>query len=596
MKEEKKMPVKITINSPEFGHSLAPEGAHTITTHLPGWSSAYGLLKGDMSIITRLRSLYPRFGPFGVVKQLSMAVHEKLGLSETQTCFVWACPDALDKTRLYACSPAREHKLRVKNPADISETVVRVQLGPDLLKLHVIIGPVAYSKALVQAWQTLGSGASTRLAEALLPEVDSFMSTAVADDDKAQLRDGLPEDQSHAALRNRILELLQRSPIDPERASQLTLGDIYVYPSGMTAICRAREALLAYRPGKVLALGSIFKYAWQLFDEDEAGGMKHFGACLEEGFMAQIAEWLEAEQAEGRQVSHCFLEFPSNPLLVAADLRELRKLADKYGFPIVVDDTIGSFANIDLLPVADVVMTSLSKSFSGYSNVLGGSNVLNPSLVRHYPALSREFAARHLNELFARDASVLVQNSADYLARTAVLNRNASAMAAALAHATDLVVAVNHPAHLGPANRANYDAFLRRPSSSPSFSPTADATTAAATAVEADPWLPGDTCLLSVDFSDVATAVAFYDACAFAIAQGPHLGAHRTLAIPFSTLMWHLDEAQGRYHAAYGCRAAQVRLSAGLEDEAELVAVVETALAEARLVLGKGESGAVKVN
>jgi cystathionine beta-lyase/cystathionine gamma-synthase len=37
----------------------------------------------------------------------------------------------------------------------------------------------------------------------------------------------------------------------------------------------------------------------------------------------------------------------------------------------VIDDTIGSFCNIDVLPVADVVVTSITKSLSGYANVCG---------------------------------------------------------------------------------------------------------------------------------------------------------------------------------------------------------------------------------
>ena len=67
-----------------------------------------------------------------------------------------------------------------------------------------------------------------------------------------------------------------------------------------------------------------------------------------------------------------FTEFPSNPLLRCADLPRLRKLADKYDFLIVVDETIGNLVNFEVLPYADVVVSSLSKVFSGDSNVMGG--------------------------------------------------------------------------------------------------------------------------------------------------------------------------------------------------------------------------------
>jgi cystathionine gamma-synthase len=67
-----------------------------------------------------------------------------------------------------------------------------------------------------------------------------------------------------------------------------------------------------------------------------------------------------------------FTEFPSNPLLRSANLPRLRALADKYDFLIVIDETIGNFVNVEVLPYADVVVSSLSKIFSGVANVMGG--------------------------------------------------------------------------------------------------------------------------------------------------------------------------------------------------------------------------------
>ena len=57
---------------------------------------------------------------------------------------------------------------------------------------------------------------------------------------------------------------------------------------------------------------------------------------------------------------------------LAANLRRLRELADQYDFLIVIDETIGNFANVGVLPYADVVVSSLSKIFSGAVNVMGG--------------------------------------------------------------------------------------------------------------------------------------------------------------------------------------------------------------------------------
>lgn len=70
-----------------------------------------------------------------------------------------------------------------------------------------------------------------------------------------------------------------------------------------------------------------------------------------------------------------FCEFPGNPMLQSPDLHRIRLLADKYDFALVVDETIGNFINVHVLPFADIVVSSLTKVFSGDSNVMGGRSV-----------------------------------------------------------------------------------------------------------------------------------------------------------------------------------------------------------------------------
>lgn len=65
-------------------------------------------------------------------------------------------------------------------------------------------------------------------------------------------------------------------------------------------------------------------------------------------------------------------EFPSNPLLRSPNLQRLRDLADKYEFLVIVDETIGNFVNVEVMPYADIVVSSLTKVFSGDANVMGG--------------------------------------------------------------------------------------------------------------------------------------------------------------------------------------------------------------------------------
>lgn len=74
----------------------------------------------------------------------------------------------------------------------------------------------------------------------------------------------------------------------------------------------------------------------------------------------------------GERFLALFCEFPGNPHLKSPDLRRIRSLADRFGFAVVIDETIGNFLNVHVLPFADVVVSSLTKVFSGDSNVMGG--------------------------------------------------------------------------------------------------------------------------------------------------------------------------------------------------------------------------------
>lgn len=81
---------------------------------------------------------------------------------------------------------------------------------------------------------------------------------------------------------------------------------------------------------------------------------------------------LENDLQGGKRICALFTEFPTNPLLTCVDLCRVRKLADKYDFIVVCDDTLGTPVNVDVLGYVDVLVTSLTKMFSGACNVMGG--------------------------------------------------------------------------------------------------------------------------------------------------------------------------------------------------------------------------------
>ena len=88
-----------------------------------------------------------------------------------------------------------------------------------------------------------------------------------------------------------------------------------------------------------------------------------------------MSNLLESRKPDEPRILALFCEFPGNPLLRSPDLVKIRQLADKHGFIVVVDETIGNFINVEVMTYADIVVSSLTKIFSGESNVMGGRYV-----------------------------------------------------------------------------------------------------------------------------------------------------------------------------------------------------------------------------
>ncbi|KAF7355615.1 Cystathionine gamma-synthase [Mycena sanguinolenta] len=364
----------------ELGHAIPPEGPHTVTVHTPTWDTGIALFDGDQAFMQKIKSMYPRIIPFGHAQTLCIAVHQKLAFPATHGCYLFTDPDIFSVAQEYAFSHHRKEPKLV--PADLIFKVVDIA-G---VRLYCVGFPVARTAGIKGVWHDFGTGVSTRLSEQLLTQVDTLVAVScdVAGD---VVPTHLSETAVHQALRERIAGLLNHSPAAPQKA--VALDDVYLYPTGMAAIHGMHRAIVQVHKGPMVGLGAIFIATYYLFSE-APDGFKHFGACdSRSGVMDKLAAYLQEEANAGRKVSYIFVEFPSNPLLVSVDLKRLRSLADQYDTILVIDDTVGSFCNIDVLPVADVIVTSLTKSFSGYADVMGGSVILNPSS-RSYPALKKD--------------------------------------------------------------------------------------------------------------------------------------------------------------------------------------------------------------
>jgi cystathionine gamma-synthase len=417
--------------------------------------------------------------------------------------------------------------------------------------------PVAKTPRVVPYWIHSGNAISSRLAEACLQHIESLKELP-SDSPDAEVKEGA----AHGKLRERIAELIERAPAGPVREKKVEKEDVYLFKTGMTAIWAPHQYLLSSDKfnGTTVLFGFAFHSTIHVF-ECWGPGVKFFGRGDAEDLDA-LEVFLKEEKKEGRKVHALWTEFPANPLLTSPDLTRLRKLADEYNFVLAVDDTIGSFCNVDVLGEADMVVTSLTKSFSGYADVMAGSVVLNPSS-RIYPELKSLFEKNYVNDFYIGDAEVLEENSRDYMSRSTILNNNAEKLVEYLQSLTSdpksSVTKLYYPS-VNPT-AANYQARMRQKTSD---------------------FTPGYGCLFSVEFDTVERAKAFYDN--LNVHQGPHLGAHLTLAIPYAKALYlkELDKV-----APYGMKETQVRIAVGLEE-------TEILLEEFRIALKKADALKVK--
>jgi cystathionine gamma-synthase len=348
-------------------------------------------------------------------------------------------------------------------------------------------------------------------------------------------------ENAKSAIRRRIagvlttdLDLASKSlPVMDSNArgvSNLQEHDIYLTPCGMNAIFTTHQALLKARESQK-SINFGFPYVDTLKILQKFGpGAVFYG----HGSSADLDD-LEKRLQAGEKFLALFCEFPGNPLLMCPDLTRIRKLADAYDFAVVVDETIGNFVNVNVLPSADVVVSSLTKIFSGDCNVMGGSIVLNPG-GRYYAALKGALASVFDDDAayWAEDVIFMERNSRDFAARVDRINANAEAICAVLL-AHPLVTRVYYPLH-NPDSRSHYEAH-RLPTG-------------------------GYGGLLSCTLKTQAHAIAFYDA--LETAKGPSLGTNFTLTSPY-VILAHYRELD--WAASFGVHPDLLRISVGLEDD-----------------------------
>lgn len=476
----------------DLGQPL-PESPHAVSVSLPTWQDNIGYEEDDPRVHSRLSTGYPRFVYNGLCQQLFQRCAEQFA-KEGENCLVMSSIQAAERLQEF---------LQDRGGADSTAHDVGRHGAV------AVCFPSSASEAAKSFWQHTGEGISSRHAEACLEDQPVIDASA-----------------AEQAIRERVAN-----------GYGVPAEDVFLFPNGMNAIFHLHRAVRAIYPDrKSVQFG--FPYVDTLKIQSKFGPGAHFfpqGSSddLEELDRIRENEWISA----------IFTEFPSNPLLVSPDLRRLAVIARSSDAPLIVDDTLAALFNADLLSVADVLATSLTKFFSGVGDVAAGSLVLNRSS-QFYEPLSTWLRAEARPVNWAGDLQVLERNSRDVAERLPAINAGAEALADFL-HGDPRIADVYYPKFQTPEL---FERF-RRPNG-------------------------GYGGLLSIVLKDAEQQTArFYDA--LPVCKGPNLGTSYTLACPY-TILAHYRELP--FAEECGVSRYLIRVSVGLEEPKELIGRFQQAL------------------
>ena len=322
-------------------------------------------------------------------------------------------------------------------------------------------------------------------------------------------------------------------------------ADFFLASSGMNAIYAAFRALAELQAGHGrtvwIQLGWLYLDTIAILKKFTAPGDYIYARDV---FDRAALERLFAEH--GPRIAGIVTEVPTNPLIQTPDLPWLVALARRHDAALILDPTVASAFNVNLLPCADVITTSLTKYAASEGDVIAGLAVVNP-------------ASPHAARLRTRLASLLEPVYPRDLARLAAQIGKTEAL---LARVHDNVPHVIGFLETHPAVRDVF--WARRAESRPNFDRVARA--------------PGAVGAM-ISFTLRGPLEKFYDR--LRLPKGPSFGMTTTLICPFMFLA-HYDlvtsEAGRAELASSGLDPNLLRLSVGTEPVEEIIAALAEAL------------------
>lgn len=510
----------MTLPSQELGTSIPITSKHAISVTLPTWQLVLDFLERDESVLQKMPMGYPRFQIHPSIKKLC-AYLEGLYAKEGEVAFVFPTYNVAKR----CCDFVVEKSEIIPNVRVLQLAAVSPK---GECEMDVVFLPESEFALAKTYWEYSGQGISSRFAEYVLYHCE-IKQRALGSSNTLKLSN------AKDLVRSRIADILNDNGSKSEHTDK---DDIYLYPSGMSTIFNIHRCMLDTLPNaKSVCFGFPFVDTLGIL-KDVGPGVHFYGFGDDESL-----DSLEDRLANGERILGLFCECPSNPLLKTPNLQRLHELSIRYRFPVVVDDTISGFYNVDVRPYADVIVSSLTKFFSGEADLMAGSLILNKES-SFYNTFKKYFNQSFEDTFWEEDAIQLEINSRDFVSRCQLANTNTEAVLS-LFKACPIISKVFHPSV--DKSKVYFDSVKTKHGSYGM--------------------------LISIVFEKEEQSAAFYDA--LDLHKGPSLGTNFTLVIPFVLLAHYkeLDDVK-----QWGVDRNLIRLSIGLENKELLLKSFQKAL------------------
>ena len=485
-----------------------PDSVHSVCSSLPTMADVIGYEEKNPETLNALKTGYPRFLIHEYLRRVGNLQMKRLGVNDREAYPVASLRCAKDMIRF------------------VGEKDSAIHEEGDFPLVHVPLDNEHGARAKAYLQHT-GAAISSRWAE------DWLCANGELD---AALVEKVYTGNGDEYVRRFLGDVFK----------DLSADDVLLCNSGMNAFHAVFQAVnkIQAQHGRDIWV----QLGWLYLDTMEV--LKKFSdpaappiECLNV-FDLESLERLFAER--GERIAGIVTEVPTNPLFQTCDLTRVQEIAAAHGVVLVVDPTLATPLNIDVLGKSDLVVNSLTKFAANQGDVMSGALVFNRD--SPFYAGLKELIPAFVEPPYRRDLQRLAFEIDAYPSLVDKMNRNTAALVEFLESrsSVDKVFWAYEE-----QSRAHYEKITRRPES------------------------PGG--ILTIYLKKPLRE--FYDSAR--IVKGPSFGTFFTMMCPFMYLA-HYDlvgTAEGRsYLESINLDPDLVRVSVGIEDSDAIIEVFSEVL------------------